>query len=288
MNLTAHTFAEVMDAYIAESVMDPGTAAQYRNVARLVTRYGKRPTCADLFTRDGILAFRNWRMDEQIAPRTIRANMGVIRTLWNHAQSMGWVDTYPPKGRKINPPVPKRHPVAWWPREFIRIKASALRSRPVDRYWGPRQWLDLLDVLWYTAGRITGVLACDLGALDGNWLRLPADDDKELQEHPKELPEALANRLRQTARPGELLFPWQWGVNTLRGYFRQIVLGAGLECTPRDLFHKVRRTSITAFAVKHGVEAASRHAGHSSVKITIDSYIDPRMLPQTQPMPACQ
>jgi len=55
---------------------------------------------------------------------------------------------------------------------------------------------------------------------------------------------------------------------------------------PRDgrlqLTHKLRRSSITAVA-RLSLEAAQRHAGHASLRTTLDHYIDPRRLNEDDP-----
>jgi hypothetical protein len=90
----------------------------------------------------------------------------------------------------------------------------------------------------------------------------------------------------------EFLFPWPYdlpkpiaGTNktkrswrTLWSHYRRILKRAGLPVTRGDLFHRLRKTTITHIAAASDQENARKAGGHSSLKVT-SRYIDPTKMP---------
>lgn len=277
LDLSTARLDDVLNSYLVESVLDPTTEEQYRVVCRLVERWGECANVAELFRRESLFAFRNWLMTDR-APSTVKVKLGILRTLWLHCCDQGWLTVQPPRGRRINPPIPRRLPDAWTPAQFDAI-LKHVSAAPVCGHWTPEHWRDLLETLWHTGARITALLACRLDALNGEWLTLDADDDKTLVEKRKRLPASLCERLRRSARPDSRLFGFPRSLPTLRRHYRLILLAAGLPAGRRDLLHKVRRTSATIVAAQSGLEAACAHLGHSDSRMTRANYVDPTQMP---------
>ena len=82
----------------------------------------------------------------------------------------------------------------------------------------------------------------------------------------------------ETLPPHHLLLPWPLSKRAIWREVNPILHAAGLPVDSRNKFHCARRTSATAVAVSLGVAEAQRHMDHSSVQLTLSSYIDPRRL----------
>lgn len=265
----------VLDLYLRETVLDPSTAEQYQVCVNLVHKSGLFPTCGLLFTRAGMVAFRDW-LRKGRAASTVVAKLRIVRTLWLYlCDEHDWQET-PPRASRINPTVPKRLPTAWTQEEFLKIVDAAVQYRPLG-HWTGEHWRCLLETLWYSGARIQALLDARLRDLQGIFLVLEAEQDKTQTEKRRELPEALVNAIVRLQRPHgtTLLFPWGASVANLRTHYRKIVEAAGLPCTRRDMFHKVRRSSATAVAALRGPEAARAFLGHPDIRMTVDHYLDP-------------
>jgi len=81
-------------------------------------------------------------------------------------------------------------------------------------------------------------------------------------------------------KPGEhaKLWPWPYCRRHLFTVARQVIEAAGLPYpkTGRQLFHRMRRTTLTLCA-SVDLELARRQAGHADSRTTIEHYIDPRL-----------
>lgn len=284
MNLTTATPRDVLNLYLAETILDATTIEQYRVTLSLVEQWAGAPTAAELFSKPGILAFRTWLLTGRAAS-TVCGKLAVVRMLWSYAcDEWDWPQA-PPRGRKLNPKVPKLLPTAWAPGEFARI-LSKVEHAPVTAHWNSEHWACLLNTLWYSGARITGLLGCRLADLSGDVLTLPAEDDKTDTEKRRKLPPDLASRLVALSRTTDSLFDFHRSLQTLRQHYRRILLAAGLTASSRDLFHKVRRSSATAVAASQGPEAARQHLGHPDVRMTMARYIDASQLPHQATVPA--
>lgn len=109
----------------------------------------------------------------------------------------------------------------------------------------------------------------------------------------KQLRETLLERLKEVEDTGEVVFgekgkPWEQ--NEVRRVFWKTLKDAGLRHTR---IHDLRHTWVTRrLSLGHNVVEVSREAGHSSIKITVDTYYhwipdnvgdDMDQLDQTQP-----
>lgn len=284
LDLSVSDIDDVCRYYCAHNVLDESSIGQYQVFCNLIRKWGKYRTAEQLFRREAMFEFRDW-VSKGRSPSTVRAKLGIYRALWMFCCDECGHREGPPRGKRINPPIPKRKPEAWTPEEFARILAHCNAAPELTR-WKADNWRDLLLTLWYTGARINGLLACKVSDLEGNWLRLPADDDKTLQEHRKELPPDLAQRLLAAPRMHDWLFDWPMSLLTLREHYKEILKAAGLPYGRRELLHKVRRSSATAVAAQSGIEAASRHLGHTSIGMTVANYIDPRQIAGGVSVPA--
>ena len=260
-----------------------------RVVLSLLERcFGNVPTLAELFDRTACATFHHWLQTHPYAyrfgkplyrsPATINQKMGVVLSWWEDAFSEGQTDARPPSARgrgKLRLKTPKRSPRAWTEQQFRDILRH-INAAPESAEWNRNHLELLLQTMYYTGARITGLLACRLTHLGNSHLYLPAEDSKTDEEKPCQIPVWLVDRLRSLYRlPGDdRLFPLPFTVPTLRGHLKRVLTAAGLPAGRRDLFHKIRRTSGTAIAKAGGMAAAQEHLGHGDPATTL-AYVDP-------------
>jgi integrase len=269
--------------------LDDTTAAQHAVVVSLLEKcFGHVPTLAELFDRAACAKFQHWLQTEPHAyrfgkpayrsPATVNQKMSVVLSWWEEAFAEGHTDARLPSARgreKLRLKTPKRSPRAWTEEQFREILRH-IKAAPECTEWNRHHLEALLQTVYYTGARITGLLACRLAHLNENYLYLPAEDSKTDEEKPCQIPTWLVDRLRSLYRePGDdRLFPLPFTVPTLRGHLKRVLTAAGLPAGRRDLFHKIRRTSGTAVFKTAGIGAAQQHLGHSDPATTL-AYVDP-------------
>lgn len=213
------------------------------------------------------------------SPATANARMRHLKALSRFAARRGYVALALDIDKFR---VPKRLPEAWSPEE---LEAILLSSRKVsDVYLGIpawKWWPSLLLTLYDTGLRRTAALGIRFDELDfrRKTLRVPAERMKNSVEQVFHLSDQTIEAILETLPPPrELVFPWPFTCpHVINRHLRSIVQLAGLKCGARDLFHKIRRTTATQIALKHGEHVAIQQLGHLSPG-TIKSYIDPRFL----------
>lgn len=224
--------------------------------------------------------FMGWCLKSGRSASTANGAAGSIYTLWRFAFSEGLLDRQPRKRHKMA--VAKRLPEAWSLEEFGRLLRAAsetegwIGSVPASIWWPP-----LLLLLFDTGLRINAVLMLAPSALDAHgWLTVPAEFQKQKTAQSMHLHADTLRSLMGLRASGDRLFPtpWKSPVVQLRRRFRRIVKRAGLPSGPRDMFHKIRRTTATYIADATCDEMAQRQLGHSSVSLTRAAYIDPRKI----------
>jgi len=277
---------ELVEEYVKN--LDATTADQHRVVVSLLERcFGQVPALAELFDRASCATFHHWLQTEPYAhrfgkplyrsPATVNQKMGVVLSWWEDAFAEGQTDARPPSARgrgKLRLKTPKRSPRAWTEEQFRDILRH-IQAAPERTEWNRHHLEALLQTIYYTGARITGVLACTLDHLSDSYVYLPAEDSKTDEEKPCQVPEWLVERLQSLYRePGDdRVFPVPFTVPTLRSHLKRVLTAAGLPAGRRDLFHKIRRTSGTAVAKGGGLPAAQEHLGHSDPATTL-AYVD--------------
>ncbi len=171
---------------------------------------------------------------------------------------------------------------AWTTTELERIieAAAQLQGDVCDipaRIWWPAFVLALYD----TGLRFNALMlraTTDLN-IETGWLMIDAGDQKQRKAQTFKLHSDTLRFVRAMEPANrEYLFPWPNGSgHAIRNTYRQILASAGLPCSKRDLFHKLRRTSATSVAVATDENTARDHLGHSSVTVT-RRYLDHRQL----------
>lgn len=257
--------------------------------ARQLDQFAKHPVRINELSDELVISYMRWQLSQGKSPRTVNDRRASILTLWRHAQRKRVVPTILydiPKCRE-----PRRLVKAWWPDEMQRVIEACRRTRTY-RDWGPLHWEAIVRTCLDTAFRITSLLLARREHFNSHLgtLFVPAENTKNDADAVKALRlETIEALMRMThnerfADPA-LLFPWPWRTTRAHWHYKLKVLKpAGMPCGSRDLWHKLRRTSYTYVAVKHGIPAATKHAEHRSDLSR--NYLDVSMMPQPSALDA--
>jgi len=216
---------------------------------------------------------------KQHAAATVNSKRRAIMSLWRAAHSLGMA---PQPDEVPTIKEPRRLPVAWTVEQINQLVAHC---RTLPGYVGnlPRcdYWMSLVIVTYWTGCRITALRStttvdCDLSA---RYLIVRADHMKTNSDQMYRLSEQAVAAIRLVHSPNrQLLWPWPHCRRYFWASFRRIVEQSGLVSDTRgmDLFHKIRRTTIS-YAARDDIHLAMRQAGHASEQTTRRHYIDERI-----------
>lgn len=251
--------------------------------ARALDRFMGRPaTCADLSEELIGRFLADYAAGGRATP-TVNSKRRGLLALWRAAADL---DLCPaPNGRKIaKRREPVRIPEAWTLAEVERLVAECRRQDGFIGTTQARYWWPALTLTVYATGcRISAMLATVTAdvSLGERWLIVRAEASKTNTDQLYWLSDqAVAAIAAIHDQQRELLWAWPFSMTHLWRRFRRIVETAGLHASKKrhDLFHKLRRTTLSYTALGGGMELARRQAGHSDCRITQKHYIDPRIL----------
>jgi integrase len=281
MSLTSSaTLRHVLDWYVSRSLgLSAGYTKQLSVAVGAVERWHQGPVRLSQLSGDFLRRFLAEHLRTHAAATT-NSRRRALLTLWRAAAAEGACSPPPiiPRARE-----PRRLPTAWTKAEVERLIEVSRRLTgaigPVARRdW----WSSLLVTIYWTGSRVSALLSARTAdcSLEAGYLILRAEHVKTAADVmfwlSGQAVEAIAAHY-DAAR--ELIWPWPYSAAYLWRFFRRkIVEPAGLRSDPRrlDLFHKLRRTSISLCAAR-GLELARRQAGHADAHLTLRSYVDPRI-----------
>ena len=144
-------------------------------------------------------------------------------------------------------------------------------------------WPALISFIFDTAERIGAVLEVRRGDLSGEWVTVRGEFRKggkrdaryKLRKETLE----LLDRIKVDGQ--ELIFHWPLDRNYIYNRFGRLLEAADLPNTPRNKFHKIRRTTASFYQAA-GCDA-TRLLGHSNQRVTKASYLDPSIVKTAQP-----
>jgi len=202
----------------------------------------------------------------------------ILLSLWEDAAERMMLTA--PRRRRIRKlPEEVDPPEAWTAAQAAALMAEASGQRGVvGRIQAADWWLSLFLCIYWTSNRISAMLAVPSAALDAAGILVRKQKNHRPQWFP--LPESCREVIERT-RPSDRRLVWEhpWHPRTVWAKARTIIEAAGLPCprTGRQLFHRLRRTTITLCAsVDPGI--AQRTAGHRDYATTLRHYVDPRLL----------
>ena len=269
--------------YLQRRYLGTGTAITYWAAINRFQDWNKKPILLSRLNADLVRSFlRDYRTKNSAA--SANGKRQTILTLWKWAHIWGYCPTPPAADHEIpRLPVPKRTPRAWTVEEFGRILAASCVAREINHggiVWDSRHWRALWLVIYDTGERIDALLRCHRRDLSHTGhLTIRGEIRKgQRRDIVRKLHSQTLEAVEQLP-PHHLLFPWPLTRRAIWREVNPIIHAAGLPVDRRNKFHCARRTSATQVAVSLGIAAAAKHMDHSSVQLTIDRYVDPRMIP---------
>lgn len=257
--------------------LKPTSACQLSVAVSMLNRWHGRPILLSELSPD--LA-TDWLISLKAAsksPRTINGRRASLITLWRHAARKGLAMKFDlddvPRFK-----LPKKLPTAWTIDEMRRLL-------PHIRY----NWLKTFAAFMYETG-------CRLASATlltwSDWqpeirtMVLSAATSKTGIEQRVRVSKSTADAI-DLLRPlimdaDAKIFPCPSDRRVMWREMRRALKAAGLPATRRDLFQKLRRTNATHTAANSSAEVAQRQLGHTSLRMTVENYIDPTFLPQVQ------
>jgi len=260
-------------------------AIQYRTTMERFSWYLGHDATIHNLTDDTMEKFLAWLKAGGRANATCNGYRAHLLALWKQAWRKRLRDDLPRDVAKYK--AAKRIPEAWSADEVARI-LNAAKEAPGSIGGIPacEWWPALLLTLYDTGLRIAALMKLKRSDLNSDrWLSVPSEVQKQNADQVFRLHPETMDAIDATDRVHRTeLFPWPFdgdgNFRILAKHYRQILRRAGLPDGPRDLFHKLRRTSATAVCDAFDEQAAKKHLGHSSLTVT-RRYIDPRLVRST-------
>lgn len=254
--------------------LKPSSAEQLEVAVSLLTRWRGREVLLSELSPEMVTEFLRSLGDSGKSPRTVNGRRASLITIWRHAARKGFAPRFDladiPR-RKI----PRRHPTAWTADEMASIIAHLKRP-----------WLKTMTLFIYETG---ARLSSTVQLTWDNWhpasrlMQLPIETSKTGLEQFVRVSPRTAERIESLRNYGQpRIFPCPADRRSIWRELKLACKAAGLPHTRRDLFQKIRRTNATLTAAATSAEVAAKQLGHSSPRMTIAAYIDPRMMPTVQ------
>tara|TARA_R110002049_G_scaffold47902_1_gene138355 strand:- start:47421 stop:48374 length:954 start_codon:yes stop_codon:yes gene_type:complete len=247
----------------------------------------------DALTEDHLVQFSSHYVEQGFSPATCNSVLRAVRSIWIEAQKRGYTST---RHEVHLLKEPERLPEAWFPQDMEKILRSAAKEKnEIGQVDAGIWWTALILVVYWTGARISAAMhirSCDVD-LESGTIRLPFDYQKTYRDELRDIPEEVCELLKRFNKDrNEFLFgDWpndNWQNRTIKKGFEQlgvhyhrILTRAGLPATPRDKWHKLRRTFGTRVAAAAGRAIAQELLGHRHMQTT-ERYLDPRQIPRHQ------
>lgn len=273
--------AQVLEDLLLERPLKKITSDHYRLVVREYSAFLKRPAAqADLNHR----SVNEWlrSLEGKLAPKTIRGRWLGMSSVWNYAAEIYGIDPpHPRRVRRVKIPAP--NPTIWMEDEAASLVAAARRLK------GRIKGIDAAHLItaFVLVDYFTGLRRSDVLMLRFDQIGLDngcrSMQSKTLQPTIHWLdPVAMAavDKIRLPHR--ELIFPFR--KSCLGRWWKKLLIEAGLPIGRREGPQKLRRTSATAVAVEHGMDAAEQHLGHKTRGLAAKHYV-PQWALQKKRMP---
>lgn len=265
--------------------LKPATAYQYKLVAKLLTAFHGKPIRLKQLTPKIVLSWLKSLGDAGRAATTVNSHRASILTLWRAAAVRKLASDPPnilelPKRR-----TPVQSPIAWSPVDLEKLLAACNRMDKQLQLWPDISrrdfWVSLILFLYESGARIGAALDVTPADLDlkNNLVRLRSGSAKTLMEQSVRLSDQTIAAIRLILDP-ERSKVWPCGRHRHELYRRlnSLLNEAGLPTDRKSKFHRIRRTTATQTAIHGSLEMAQRQLGHTSVRMTLNAYIDPRMM----------
>jgi len=245
---------------------------------------GRNPMIADL-NEETVTGYLSWVINANgLSVSTANNSRSQLLSMWRYANRRGLIDKLPDidKLREY-----RGLPEAWTMEELGKIIAESRKQQTpkTGMLYPPGLYFPALILTAYDTGlRIRALRGIQRSAWKPERVEITAEANvmkhkvSQTFQVSEETRDALQNMLAsaKSEHDSPLLFPWPHSEEALHAAYRKILERCGLYTGPKDSFHKLRRTSATHLTAAVGIEAASRHLGHSGIEMT-KRYVDPRL-----------
>lgn len=261
----------------------PRTKSLYETSIRTFAKFlGRKPMLRDL-NNDTVNRHLAWYRDQGRAPGSVNKEHANLTAMWRYAFHRKMLDEWPDVEREVDP---RKIPLAWLEHEIQAIFA-AVDSEPGMFCGVPRAiwWRALLLVIWDTGERISAVSGLHWADIDlrTGWVIVSSELRKgnRADKAFKLAPDTIAT-LKQVKRHcrDNRVFPWPYTPSYLWTKYDEILIKAGLPTDRKSKFHRVRRSVASYFEAAGG--DATQLLDHSDRRVTVKSYLDPRIVSQKQ------
>jgi integrase len=282
------TLIEFVDQIYLKRHLNVGqpAAEQLRVAVRLLDRCRGSRTTPRQLSESVLFDFAAWMKSEGRAPATINSRISSLLSIWREARRV----RLSPRLPNVVPKVlePKRLPRAWQLDELERLLRACdsmvgrIKGFPIlQSDW----WFSLLMFLYDSGARIGAALSVHWHEVDlsERTIILSADTAKTDYEQLIVISEQTADRLAKIRSPHwEFVWPVAVRREAIYRQLKQLLRRAGLPSDRKSMFHCLRKTNAT-WSAKHGsIELAQKQLGHRSAQMTIERYIDPRIVRSIQ------
>ena len=282
--MIAHNRSELSafleEIYFARHILAPTTKPNYRGTVSLFDEFSSSTLDLSEITPEETGRFFQWlRDDKGRATNTVRKHRRTLVAILREARRKKFTRiklTQVPRVKKQ-----KKLPRAWTPDQFAAVIDDASKLPGHVGRWPMRHWFPSLCLTaWSADWRISACMKLETTRVNIETGAIVSRESKGDEERCAWLTPQALEALRKIWDPSrrEVYGDWIYDRHTpswpaLTRILKGIIQRTGVPDIGR--FHAIRRTSTTAVAVKHGIDAAARHAGHSNPQVTIDSYNDP-------------
>lgn len=244
---------------------------------------GREAVIGDL-NEKAVRGFLRSRLESNLSKATVDKERTQLLAFWRFCTKRHWVATEP-EVPKIN--APDRAPDTWSEAELSALLEACRNAEghvgtaPAGRFWEA-----LVLTIYDTAERISAVMACQWADLNAEgWLLVRAEYRKRKKRDKRfKLRESTLNslqRLREASNANTEIFHWPYTSRYLWQRYGAVLESAGLPTDRRAKFHKIRRTTASAFEAAGG--NATELLDHADRETTKRYYLDPSKMNYAQP-----
>ncbi len=259
--------------------LKPSTAEAYRYALRALEQHlGRTPDLGDL-SESVLLSFVSVRLRKG-SQQTVKRELGTLLRLWRFGWNRKIIDRDPSTAAIPAIHIDRDPPIALTPGELkavfesCRMEEGSVRGTSISKAaW----WYALVQVLYWSGGRISAVLSLGSGDLDHKtgWLRLSAKNSKTGSGQLIQISREAVQAVEAMRWIGDRIFTNPYQRRWLWTSWKRIIRRAGLPPDRRHGFHCIRRTTATLATANASIDLAKRILGHSTEAMT-QLYVDPR------------
>lgn len=265
----------------------PRTTILYRLVLARFGEYVGSPPTLDHLNDDALCGYLQYRIQQGRAQHTVDKERAKLVALANFAARKKHIGTFPDVPA-LNPA--KITPRCWGREELEKLLAACasegglIGACPASLWWTALHYLFL-----YTGERTEAALSIRWEWIVGNWLTIPAQFRKGGKKAASYmLPPIVADSIEKlrpfTGETGSVFaIPWARGhlSGTFYRRYTALLKRAGLPVGRRWKPQCLRRTFATYLEAAGG--DATDALGHSTRRVTKESYLDPTITSKEQP-----